>query len=70
MANTKKKIKFNYFYVRAKEKKICVTDNLLDPSKCRKKFFKSKFNASEYFSKLLKQGYQRISVKEFKKLME
>lgn len=63
------KTKYNYFYVRVQEKKICVTDRIMDTSKCRKDIYPSSFYASKNLVKKLENGYEKINAREFRKLL-
>lgn len=63
------KINFNYYYVRMKERKICVTKKEFNTGKCRKDVYPSKYSAGKNLTKQLEQGYEKVSAKEFGKLL-
>lgn len=63
------KIKYNYFYTRVQEKKVCVTNRDMDTSKCRKDIFPSKNGATKFLQKRLNEGYELVDARTFRKLL-
>jgi hypothetical protein len=62
-------MKVRHHYIHVKTKSICVTEEVLDTSKCRKDIFPTSMAATREMQKKLDEGYTKLKAREFKRIL-